>query len=74
MESSYTIEPRVKKRWFKKNEMYYDLVKHSEKEERYSIYEGGVEIIKTEETVFSSKNIEEVITIKDNIQKNNLEK
>ena len=74
MNARYEINPRVKKRWFKENEMYYDLVRHSEKEERYSIYEGGIEVIKTEETVFSSKNIEEVITIKDNTQKNNLEK
>ena len=28
MKVTYTIEPRVKKRWFKDNEMYYDLVKH----------------------------------------------
>lgn len=68
--TGYTIEPRVKKRWFKENEMYYDLVKHSE-EGKY-LY-NGVDcdwIICPEiKTVFSSKNIDELITIKNNLEK-----
>ena len=28
----YEIEPRVEKRWFKENELVYDLIKYSEKE------------------------------------------
>ncbi len=68
----YHINPRIRKRWFKQNELVYDLVKYSEKEgERYSPYEGGAQIIKTEETIFTSKDLDEVITLKDNLQKTN---
>jgi hypothetical protein len=69
--TTYTIEPRVKERWFKDNEMYYDLVKHSIvyywSDPSYG--NGGADFreIKIEKTVFFSKNIEEVLAIKNNL-------
>lgn len=71
--TTYTIEPRVKKRWFKENEMYYDLVKHSEEtywsDSSFGNGGGSFHKRKVEETVFSSKNIEEVLTIKNNLER-----
>ena len=73
MESSYTIEPRVKKRWFKENEMHYDLVKHSEEllwcDPSYGNGDGHFISATRSKTVFSSKNIEELITIKNNLER-----
>lgn len=70
MKTEYTIEPRVKKRWFKGNELYYDLVKHSVKEQHlYNGVDSDWIVCPQTQTIFSSKNIEEVITIKNNLQK-----
>lgn len=73
MKTTYTIEPRVKKRWFKENEMYYDLVKETELDSIQSAKIGGVNISffpqKEIKTVFTSKNIEEVLTIKNNLER-----
>lgn len=70
MKTEYTIEPRVKKRWFKNNEMYYDLVRHSE--EGKWIYNGvDIDYILCPkiQTIFSSKNIKKVLTIKKNLER-----
>ena len=70
MNARYEINPRVKKRWFKENELVYDLIKHSEEGEY--VYNGidSDWVNYTKETVvFSSKEIEEVITIKKNLER-----
>lgn len=71
--TTYEINPRVKKRWFKENELVYDLIKYSEKEiwddPSYGNGDGEFRKIKIETVVFSSKDIEQVITMKDNIQR-----
>jgi len=67
--TKYEINSRVKKRWFKENELVYDLIKHSE-EGKY-VYNGidSDWVNYTKKTViFSSKNIEHVITIKKNLE------
>lgn len=71
--TEYTIEPRVKKRWFKENELYYDLVKHSTKGKYlYSGIDSDWVIFQQKQTVFTSKNIEEVVTIKNNLDEYNI--
>ena len=71
--TTYEINPRVKKRWFKENELVYDLIKYSEKEiwddPSYGNGDGEFRKIKIETVVFSSKNIEEVITTKKNLER-----
>lgn len=68
--TTYKIEPRVKKRWFKENEMYYDLVRHSE--EGDWLYNGiDVDWVICSETkvIFSSKNIGDLIIFKNNLER-----
>ena len=70
MRTTYHINPRIKKHWFKQNTVVYDLIKYSEKE--VYIYNGLDEDLisqKTEKVVFSSPNIDEVITIKNNLER-----
>lgn len=65
----YRIEPRIKKRWFKENELYYDLIKT---EEKGSYVYNGIDSdwIEFEETrtVLSSKDINEVLTVIENLK------
>lgn len=66
----YSIEPRIKKRWFKENELYYDLVKTTGKG-KY-MYNGiDSDWIEYDEfkTVFSSKDINEVLIVIENLNK-----
>lgn len=66
----YEINPRVKKRWFKENELVYDLIKHSEEGEYiYNGVDSDWINYAREIVVFSSKDIEQVITIKKNLEK-----
>ena len=68
MKTTYLINPRIKKHWFKQNSVVYDLIKYSETE--VYIYNGLDEDLipqKTEKVIFSSPNIEELITIKKNL-------
>lgn len=70
MKTTYKIEPRTKKRWFRENELWYDLVKGIGKG-RY-IYNGiDSDWIEYDEfkTVFSSKDINEVLTVMENLNK-----
>lgn len=73
MKTTYKIEPRVKKRWFKENDLYYDLVKETEEPEWHdpSFGNGGGNFISAKKlkTVFSSKDINEVLTVLNNIKK-----
>ena len=69
MKTKYSIEPRVKKRWFKKNKLYYDLVKTTEKG-KY-VYNGlDVDYVQYNEAeiIFSSKDINEVLTVMNNLK------
>ena len=70
MKTTYLINPRIKKHWFKQNSVVYDLIKYSEKE--VYIYNGLDEDLisqKTEKVIFSSLKIEEVIIIKNNLER-----
>ena len=67
MKTKYSIEPRIKKRWFKENETYYDIIKETEEVEWYdpTYGNGGGNFISAKriKTVFSSKYIDEVLTM-----------
>lgn len=70
MKTAYLIETRVLKRWFRNNQLIYDLVKYTEDE--VYIYNGlDYDLMpqKTIKTIFSSQDIEQVITIKQNLEK-----
>jgi len=72
----YLIEPRVKKRWFKENELFYDLVKYSEKEEwfDYSFGNGEGEYITVKRTdvIFTDKDTTVVINLKNKLDERNI--
>jgi len=71
----YHISSRIKKHWFKKDELVYDLIEYSVKDEwidpSYGNGGGNFIPVKTEKTLFTSKDLDEVIIIKDKIQKTN---
>lgn len=73
MKIAYLIEPRVVRRWFRNNQVIYDLVKYSEEEiwddPSYGNGDGHFLKIKTTKTIFSSQNIEQVIIIKQNLER-----
>lgn len=72
MKTKYSTEPRIKKRWFKENELWYDLVKTTG-QGKY-MYNGiDSDWIEYDEfkTVFSSKDIDEVLTIIQHLNKIN---
>ncbi len=75
MKTTYKIEPRIKKRWFKENETYYDIIKETEEVEWCdpSFGNGGGNLISAKriKTVFSSKDIDEVLTIIQHLNKIN---
>ena len=64
MKIAYLIEPRVVKRWFRNNQVIYDLVKYTEQPIHLEYFPQ-----KTTKTIFSSPNIEQVITIKQNLER-----
>ncbi len=73
MKTAYLIEPRVVKRWFRNNQVIYDLVEYTEKNFTRTVKLGKLEVEfipqKTIRTIFSSQDIEQVITIKQNLEK-----
>ena len=68
--TKYLIEPRVKKRWFKENELVYDLIKYSEEDvwidPSYGNGQGDTFWVKREEVIFTDKDITAVINLKNN--------
>ena len=64
MRTTYHINPRIKKHWFKQNSVVYDLIKYSEEETHLEYFPQ-----KSLKTIFSSPNIDEVITIKNNLER-----
>ena len=73
MKTTYLINPRIKKHWFKQNSVVYDLIKYSEEvqwcDNTFGNGGGNFMDAKTTKTIFSSPNIEEVITIKNNLER-----
>ena len=71
----YSIEPHIKKRWFKENETYYDIIKETEETTGKNITIGklNVELFPQKEikTVFSSTNLNEVLTMIQHLNKIN---
>lgn len=64
MKTAYLIEPRVAKRWFRNNQVMYDLVKYTEEDTHLEYFPQ-----KTIKTIFSSQDIEQLITIKQNLER-----
>lgn len=70
MTTTYKIEPRVKKSLFRKNKLFFDLIKETEKEEW--VYNGvDSDLVKYVEhtKLFTSENTEEVLKMKEKIIK-----
>ena len=69
----YSIEPRIKKRWFRESELYYDLIKETElySSQNAKIGKLNIEFFPQKEikTVSSSKDINEVLIVIENLNK-----
>ena len=73
MKTTYHINPRIKKHWFKQNTVVYDLIKYSEEDYGKTVSLGKLSVEffpqKTEKVIFSSPNIEQAIIIKNNLER-----
>lgn len=70
--TTYKIEPRVKRRWFRENELWYDLIKETWEEEwidpSFGNGHGAFLPVRKTETIFSSQKIEEIETVIKNLK------